>query len=81
MKTTIRLGTRGSALALKQTEQVKAMLTRKHPGLLVEICILKTAGDRNQKQPLPQLGTQGIFTKELESALLNNEIDAAVFIR
>jgi len=72
------MGTRGSLLALRQTEQVRGSLIRAHPDLCVEICIIKTTGDRVQNTPLPELGTQGIFTKEIETALLNGEIDVAV---
>jgi len=74
----LRIGTRGSLLALRQTEQVRGALIRAHPDLCVEICIIKTTGDRVQNTPLPELGTQGIFTKEIETALLNGEMDVAV---
>ncbi|MFH1739577.1 MAG: hydroxymethylbilane synthase [bacterium] len=78
MNSPIRIGTRGSALALRQTEQVRSALTRRWRGLQMEIRVFKTTGDRVQGQPLPRVGTQGIFTQELEVALLGGEIDVAV---
>ena len=75
----LRLGTRGSPLALAQAHQVRDRLIAS--GLAADeitITILKTSGDRIQDRPLSEVGGKGLFTKELEDALLNREIDAAV---
>jgi hydroxymethylbilane synthase len=74
----LRLGTRGSMLAKMQSQWVADELERLHPGLHVELVIVKTSGDQITKRPLHELGGKGLFTKELELALLNNEIDFAV---
>lgn len=81
----IILGTRGSELALRQTEMVTAMLRERHPHLLIERKVIATAGDKRpdlrfsefSKGAAPILD-KGIFIKELESALAAGEIDAAV---
>jgi hydroxymethylbilane synthase len=72
------IGTRGSQLALWQTNWVKHKLEQAHPGLTVEIKIIKTRGDASSN--LPKLGQQGkgIFTKELEDEMLTGLIDLAV---
>jgi hydroxymethylbilane synthase len=75
---TIRVGTRGSNLALWQATFVRETLERHHPGIRFEQVIIKTGGDLDQKSSLSQIGGQGIFTKEIEKALLNNTIDIAV---
>ena len=75
---TLRLGTRGSLLARTQSMLVADMLERAHPGLRVEMHIIKTTGDQVTDRPLHQLGGKGLFTKELEQALLSEEIDFAV---
>jgi hydroxymethylbilane synthase len=74
---TIRIGTRGSALALAQTEWVKRALEERHPELRVEIVRIKTSGDRFLTSPIPAIG-KGIFVKEIEDALLEKKIDLAV---
>jgi hydroxymethylbilane synthase len=74
--TTLRIGSRGSALALAQAEWVKRKL--KETGLQVDINIIKTSGDRFVDRPIQSLGGKGIFTKEIEDALLSGEIDLAV---
>lgn len=78
----VRLGTRGSKLALIQAEQVKAKLLQQWPALrapgLVEIVVIKTTGDQVQDRPLSEIGGKGLFAKELESALLAGDIDIAV---
>ena len=76
----IRLGTRGSKLALAQSNTVADALRLAHPGLDVEIRILNTRGDATQAAnvPLSSFGEKGIFAKELEAALLAGEIDLAV---
>ena len=74
------IGTRGSQLALWQTSWVKSELEACHPGILVEVKIITTTGDRVQNISLPKLGEQGkgLFTKELEDAILGKRIDIAV---
>ncbi len=74
----IRIGTRGSALALEQTRRVVAALNRLAPGVECRTRIITTHGDLDQTTPLTVLGGQGVFAKELEAALLADEIDIAV---
>jgi hydroxymethylbilane synthase len=78
--TTIRIGTRGSPLALAQAAEVRTRLEKAHgPGRhAFEIRAIKTTGDRIQDRPLAEAGGKGLFTKELEEALLNGDIDLAV---
>jgi hydroxymethylbilane synthase len=78
MKTRIVLGTRGSALALTQTNHVRALLRRALSSVEVEIKIIKTTGDKKTTISLVQGETVGLFTKELEEALVKKKIDAAV---
>src|SRR5687768_8984308 len=75
---TLRLGTRGSLLARTQSQLVASELEKRHKGLVVELVIIKTSGDNVQDKPLHELGGKGLFTKELEQALLRSEIDLAV---
>ncbi len=72
------IGTRGSKLALWQTNRVRTLLKKQFPDVLFEIKIIKTTGDIDQKTPLSQIGGIGLFTKQLEKALANKEIDVAV---
>src|SRR6202000_1931432 len=72
----LRLGTRGSKLALVQANMVRDALIAK--GAACEIVILKTSGDRIQDRSLADAGGKGLFVKELEDALLREEIDLAV---
>lgn len=74
----LRLGTRGSALAKTQSQLVASELEKRHKGLVVELVILKTSADQILDKPLHEFGGKGLFTKELEQALLRNEIDVAV---
>lgn len=74
----LRIGTRGSALALAQSNWVKSELLRHRPELEIELRIIKTGGDRLIDTPIQSLGGKGVFTKELEEALLREEIDLAV---
>lgn len=76
-KSRLIIGTRGSRLALLQTELVAAEIARHFEGN-VEIRVIKTTGDRIQNAPLSKIGSKGLFVKEIESALLNGEIDLAV---
>jgi hydroxymethylbilane synthase len=75
---TLRVGTRGSRLALWQAEHVAACLRREHPGLAVELLVLATAGDRVLDVALSKVGDRGLFTRELEEALVEGRIDVAV---
>ena len=74
----VRLGTRGSLLALWQTEHVRALLEQAEPGLRFETVIMSTTGDRIIDTPLPAIGGKGLFTAELEEALRDGSIDLAV---
>jgi hydroxymethylbilane synthase len=74
----IRIGTRGSALALAQSNWVKAQLERHEPETAVELRVIKTSGDRFADTPIQNLGNKGVFTKEIEDALLRGEVDLAV---
>ena len=76
--TVLRLGTRGSLLARMQSQLVANELEKRHPGVSVDLRIYKTSGDTITDRPLHELGGKGLFTKELELALLNREIDVAV---
>lgn len=77
-KNTVRIGTRGSALALWQAEWVKAQLERLWPWLRVELVPIKTSGDRIQDVSLATVGGKGLFVKEIEDALLAKTVDLAV---
>ena len=76
--TILKMGTRGSALALAQARQTARALEGCHGNLRVEEIIIRTTGDKQQGQPLPEIGGKGVFTLEIEQALLNGEIDFAV---
>jgi hydroxymethylbilane synthase len=75
---TIRIATRKSALALWQAEYVKAELERAHPGIAVSLVPMVSRGDKLLDAPLAKIGGKGLFVKELETALLENEADIAV---
>lgn len=72
----LRIGTRGSRLALVQAGIARAALAKRN--VVAEIVVVKTSGDRIQNRSLADAGGKGLFTKELEEALLANEIDLAV---
>jgi hydroxymethylbilane synthase len=74
----IRLGTRGSNLALVQAGIVQEGIKKVNPGITVEIQVIKTSGDKITDQPLRNLGGKASFVKELEEALLQDHIDIAV---
>jgi len=78
IKGQLRIGTRGSDLALKQTQWVAERLKEKFPGLPVEITVIKTKGDIMQDVSLVKIGGKGVFVREIEEALLRDEIDIAV---
>ena len=73
---TLRLGTRGSPLALWQARTVAALLAAQ--GRATELVTIRTAGDRIQDRPLSETGGKGLFVKEIEDALLSRTIDLAV---
>lgn len=77
-KHVVRIGTRGSPLARWQAEWVAESLRGLHAGLRVEIIEIKTHGDRDRDTPLAQMGGLGLFTKEIQRALLDNAVDVAV---
>jgi hydroxymethylbilane synthase len=74
----IRIGTRGSTLALAQTAWVKGKLEENFPDARIETILIKTSGDRFLEASVQAIGGKGIFTKEIEDALLKHEIDIAV---
>ncbi|MGE3855048.1 MAG: hydroxymethylbilane synthase, partial [Planctomycetota bacterium] len=74
----LRIGTRGSALARAQADQVAAALTAAFPSLTVEIVIVSTRGDQDLSTPLHRFGNAGVFVRELEEALLDGRVDLAV---
>ena len=78
----LRIGTRGSPMAVRQTALVRDRLIAAHPGLgaagAVETVIIRTTGDRVQDRRLSEIGGKGLFTKEIEEALLAGTIDLAV---
>lgn len=76
----LRLGTRGSSLALAQAGQVAAAIVAAHgwPGAAIEIVIVKTTGDRVQDRPLAEIGGKGLWTKELDRALIAGELHFCV---
>jgi hydroxymethylbilane synthase len=78
MKDRLTIGSRGSKLALWQANWVKARLEEIHPHIRVSIEIIKTSGDIQKDAPLTVIGGKGVFTKELEDALLEHRIDLAV---
>lgn len=78
MKNSLVIGSRGSQLALTQSNHVADLLRKRHPGLEVRIEIISTKGDRILDAPLAQIGGKGLFTKELETALLERRVDLAV---
>ncbi len=78
MQDVIRIGTRKSRLALVQTDMVREKIEQAFPGVRVEIVEMSTRGDELLDRSLTSFGGKGIFTKELEEALLGGEIDLAV---
>lgn len=78
MPETLRIGTRRSALALWQAEHVADLLRGSWPGLEVEMVPFVTEGDRTLDRPLPEIGGKGVFTVEIEAALLAGRVDLAV---
>ncbi len=75
---TIRIGTRGSDLALAQAKMVADRLKKMYPELFIEVVPIKTRGDRMQNVSLVEIGGKGIFVKEIEESLFNGDIALAV---
>ena len=78
MRKKLVIGTRGSRLALWQANYIAHCLTERYPGLIVTLEHMVTTGDKILDVPLAKIGGKGLFTKELEVAMLNGEIDLAV---
>ena len=78
----LKIGTRGSQLALAQADEVARRLRDAHPDLAapdaIEIVVIKTTGDKVLDRPLADIGGKGLFTKEIEEALIDRSIDVAV---
>jgi hydroxymethylbilane synthase len=74
----VRLGTRGSRLALTQAELAAETLRKADPALDVALVPITTAGDRDRSKPFGEIGARGVFVKEIEEALLDGRIDVAV---
>jgi hydroxymethylbilane synthase len=74
----LRIGTRGSQLALYQANWVKEKLIQTHPHLKVTLITIKTTGDKIQDAPLAKIGGKGLFVKEIEEALIQKRVDLAV---
>src|SRR5262245_53618757 len=75
---TLRFGTRGSQLALTQTRLTIERFQMVHPEIAVDVHVVRTTGDVDRTSSLNEIGGRGVFTNELEEALLRGEIDAAV---
>ena len=78
MKQEIRIGTRGSKLALWQANYIKLYLEKNFLDISTSIHVIQTRGDMNLKDDLSSLGGKGAFVKEIQKALIENEIDIAV---
>ena len=74
----LRIGTRASKLALKQSEWVKGKIEARHPDVNVDLIRIKTMGDKILDSPLSKIGGKGLFVKEIEDALLERKVDLAV---
>jgi hydroxymethylbilane synthase len=74
----LRIGTRGSPLALWQANHVAGLLRAAHPQLAVELVEIQTTGDQVRDLPLAQIGGDGLFTKAIQQALLDEHVDLAV---
>src|SRR5438445_5976687 len=74
----LRLGTRGSTLALAQSQLIIDSLQRLHPNLRIDVTTFKTSGDQIADRPLHELGGKGLFVRELEQAILDHKADFVV---
>lgn len=75
---TIRIGSRGSRLARAQSQEVQSFLKKENPELKSLIQVIRTTGDQNLQQKFSEIGTKGIFTKEIDEAVLDGRVDFAV---
>ena len=77
MTAQLKLGTRGSPLALAQSRKVAAAIetAQRWPEGYIEIVVIATTGDKIQDRPLAEIGGKGLWTKELDQALLNGDVD------
>jgi hydroxymethylbilane synthase len=73
-----KIGTRGSKLALAQSQWIKKRIETKYPHIQVELVKIKTTGDKILNSPLSKIGGKGLFVKEIEEALIREKIDVAV---
>jgi hydroxymethylbilane synthase len=78
VQSNIVIGSRGSELALWQSHWVEKRLAALHPSIQIDVQIIKTTGDKILDAPLSKIGDKGLFTKELENALLGGDIDIAI---
>jgi hydroxymethylbilane synthase len=78
MRRSLKIGSRGSRLALWQAEFIKRKIQAKFPDIKIEISIIRTTGDKLSDAALSKIGGKGVFVKEIEEALLRGEIDMAV---
>uniref|UniRef100_A0A7C3WR09 Porphobilinogen deaminase n=1 Tax=Desulfobacca acetoxidans TaxID=60893 RepID=A0A7C3WR09_9BACT len=78
MARTVRIGTRGSALALAQSRWVENRIKARYPEIVTELVVIKTSGDQLKDVPLAQVGGKGLFVKEIEEAVLAGRVDMAV---
>lgn len=78
MRQALRIGSRGSRLALWQAEFVRGLIQEKFSDIKVEVSIIRTTGDRILDSPLSVIGGKGVFVKEIEESLLRSDIDIAV---
>jgi hydroxymethylbilane synthase len=78
IKTTLKIGTRGSVLALTQTNWVADRLRQRYPEMQIAIVVIRTKGDIMQDVSLAKIGGKGVFVKEIEDALLRGDVDIAV---
>tara|TARA_Y100000817_G_scaffold214954_1_gene169017 strand:+ start:2787 stop:3683 length:897 start_codon:yes stop_codon:yes gene_type:complete len=74
----LRIATRGSGLALKQTQRVAELISQISPEIELETLVVSTAGDRDQKTSIQELGGQGVFVTDVQSAVLAGKADIAV---
>ncbi len=74
----MKIGTRGSSLAKRQTEIVVGLLEQRFPDLEIEVELVKTTGDKVTDRPLSAIGGMGAFVKELDQKIVEGKIDAAV---
>ena len=74
----LRIGTRGSPLALAQSNWVKEKIEAKYPDIQISLLKIKTKGDKILDSPLAEIGGKGLFVKEIEESLLKEEVDLAV---